>query len=75
MLKLKKKFTLFIFILLIFSHVRVYADNNAEEELDLGEVADIVREASSDTEKMPEINSRHAVIYDRNTRNSFVWKK
>lgn len=52
----------------------VYADDEIEEvDVTLEEMGEIL-EAATGIEKVPTINSRYAIIYDRTSRRSFVWE-
>lgn len=72
---MKRIICIFLIAFIIMPSVKVFADNDVEEELNAGEIEELVKTVVADTEKMPNINSRHAVIYDRSTRQSVVWEK
>lgn len=66
--------TTFIFIIIINLVISVYADDELEEtSISQSEIEEIL-ETTVDASKIPTINSRNAVCYDRTTRKSFIWK-
>lgn len=72
---LKKIIAFFIFLSLIMSHCIVFADDNLEEELDFWDTYDILEETDVNVEKDININSRHAIVYDRISRTVLYGKK
>ena len=75
MRKVIKIVYIFIAVFLITSNFTVFADDNIEEELDWSEIESEIKSANSEAKNMPVINSRHAVVIDRTSRKSFIWKK
>lgn len=73
---MKKIILIVTCILLInFMVVPVYANTDTEEaELTQEELNQILETASS-LEKAPNINSRHAIIYDRVSRRNHIWEE
>lgn len=73
---MKKIKLIIIFILLInIITIPVYANTDTEEtELTKEELEQIVETATT-LEKVPNINARNAVIYDRTSRYNIIWKK
>ena len=67
--------TIFVLILITNLAIPVHADDDEIEEMNMSEqeIENII-ETAVDITKMPNINSRYAVIYDRTSRKSFVWK-
>lgn len=64
-----------LIVLVNFTVMPVYANTEADEiELSKEELDEIL-ETASNLEKTPTINSRHAIIYDRTSRRSYIWKK
>jgi len=74
-----RKFVKIIYIFLILSFLAfnftVFADDNIEEELDWSEIESEIKSANSEANEVPSINSRHAIVIDRTSRKSFIWKK
>ncbi len=52
----------------------VYADDEASEESITEEEIEEILNASTELDTIPTINSRNAVVYDRTSRRSFIWK-
>lgn len=74
MQKLKGIIFLIIFITIINIAIPVFADDEIEETgITIQEIEEIL-EATTDIEEIPKINSRNAVIYERISRKSFIWK-
>ncbi len=72
MIKLKKLLIFLTFITIIFANIPVFAEENPDEPLDENEMNQIIEEAAVEVQEVPRINSRHAVVYDRVTRKSFI---
>ncbi len=66
---------LLISLLLILVGCPVYAIDDIDEALNIEEIDSILKSVDVEVKDTPNINSRHAVIYDRKTRKSFIWKK
>lgn len=65
---LKKTIVVMSVILLLFANSIVFAEEYIEEELNEEEFGGVVQETLAEAPKVPTINSRHAIIYDRATR-------
>lgn len=65
MKRIKKIFALFIFVIFISCQMTVFAVSEIEEEFDFNELDNFLQTVTSDVNKVPDINSRHAVVYDR----------
>ena len=63
-----------IFTLIVSSNILVYADDELEDAVTEEEIEEILQTAADITD-IPVINSRHAVIFDRTSRKSIIWKK
>ena len=74
-----RKIKMFLFIVafvIIFSiNYQVYADDETEETTITWEEIEEIKEAAADIDEIPKINSRNAVIYDRTSRSSYIWKR
>lgn len=75
MQKIRKIIILLLALSMLTFNSRVLADDDLEEDLGTNEIDDIIKSVTAETSETPVINSRHAVIYDRASRKSFVWKK
>lgn len=66
--------SIIVFILLFNLNVSVYADDISEEiDVSVEELEEIL-EATAEVTKIPTINSRNAVVYDRKTRKGALWE-
>lgn len=75
MQKIKIIWILSIFIIVLSFTFSIYADDEIGEiDITKEEIEEIL-EASSEVNDIPIINSRNAVIYDRISRRSAIWKK
>lgn len=72
---LKKILIVCMSILVLLGHTIVFAEEYVEEELGQEEFEAAVQETLAEAPKIPTINSRYAVIYDRQTRQNIIWKK
>lgn len=72
---LKKILISYITILILIGSTVVFAEEYVEEELSEEEFGNAVQETLAEAPKVPNINSRHAIIYDRTTRKNIIWKK
>ena len=72
----KKIFILSLILILLFVPITVVNGDDEIEEMSVSqsEIENIV-EATTDASKIPTINSRYAVIYDRVSRKSTIWKR
>lgn len=71
----KIKLSIIWILLISFIMIPVYANTDTEETSLTKEELDQILETASSLEKAPNINSRHAVVYDRTSRSSIIWKK
>lgn len=53
----------------------IYADDHLEEEFEINDMNAIFQTVGAEIEDMPQINARHAVVYERTSRSNIVWKK
>lgn len=65
---LKRILIVCISILILLGNINVFAEEYIEEELKEEEFGGVVQETLAEAPKVPIINSRHAIIYDRATR-------
>lgn len=72
----KKLITILVsFIIVINLVFPIYADDEiGETDISKDEIENIIETAAEET-KIPSINSRYAVIYDRTSRKSFIREK
>lgn len=63
------------FIILINIIIPVYADDESEEASVTQEEIEEILEATTEASEIPTINSRNAIIYDRTSRYSDIWKR
>ncbi len=75
MQKIKKIIILLILIFILPFPTAVKAEDEIEEEFDFTGIGELLQSVTSEANKIPEINSRHAVIYDRATRQCTIWQK
>lgn len=64
---------LLTFILIIGMINPIYADDEIEETSISQEEIDEILETAIDVSKIPTINSRNAVVYDRTSRKNPIW--
>lgn len=64
-----------IIISILLSSISSFAIDNPDEEMGEEEFDNFLKTVGTDVKSEPSINSRHAVVYDRVTRKSFIWKK
>ena len=70
---LKRILIVCISILTLLGNTMVFAEEYVEEELKEEEFGGVVQETLAEAPKLPNINSRHAIIYDRSTRKNIIW--
>ena len=70
-----KKIILFITLLILINFISIPIYANTEEADITKEELDQILETAVTLEKVPNINSRNAIVYDRTSRNYTVWKK
>ena len=75
MRKIKKFLCFMIFVIIINFSSLVYADDESEEKNVTVEEIEYILETVSEIEDIPTINSRNAVVYDRTSRSSNIWKR
>ncbi|MCI8397170.1 MAG: hypothetical protein HFJ52_06040 [Clostridia bacterium] len=68
MQKIKKIIILLTLIFTLTFPIVVKAEDEIEEEFDFTGIGELLQSVTSEANKIPNINSRHAVIYDRATR-------
>lgn len=65
---------IFVFLTILLKAVCVNADDEIDEiSVSQNDIKNIV-EAATDVTKIPTINSRYAVVYDRISRKHLIWK-
>ena len=67
-----KKFFLILFLCIITIPLTSYADDNLEDEIEI-DLKTI--ETSSNIEEIPEINAKHSVVIDRNSKTVLYGKQ
>lgn len=73
--KFKFLSVIIIYIVIINLVIPVYADDNMEDiGITIEEIQEII-ETMADVTEVPSINSRNAVIFDRISRQCFIWKE
>lgn len=75
MQKIKKIIILLTLIFILPFPTAVKAEDEIEEEFDFTGIGELLQSVTSEANKIPEINSRHAIIYDRTTRKCTIWQK
>lgn len=69
------KMLIVIIIVITNSIGIVYADDEiSEDSMSKKEIEDII-ETTTSINDIPNINSRHAIIYDRASRYCIIWKR
>ena len=64
---------LILFILILNTSYTIYADDEIDESGISQEELQEILEISIDVTKIPSINSRHAIVYDRTSRRNTIW--
>lgn len=72
--KLKKMFVVIIFFVIITLQIPVFAESE-DEEFDFKNLGEFLQDVDSEINKIPNINSRHAVVYDRKSGVILYGKK
>lgn len=72
--KIKKIISIIIFSIIITLQIPVFAEVE-DEEFDFNFLNEFLQDVDTEINKIPNINSRHAVLYDRSTRKSVIWQK
>ena len=75
MQKLKKIIILFILVIIISLQGSIFAAEDTEEEFDFTQFDQFMQTVTSEVNKLPSINSRHAIVYDRNSGVVLFGKK
>lgn len=75
MRNIKKFLSIILFLSIVFLQIPVFADDNVEEEMDSYEINGFIEEVGAELHKLPNINSRHAVVYDRTSGVILYGKK
>ena len=65
---------LVLFILVVNVMIPIYADDEIEENNITEEELHMFIETATNVVNIPTINSRNAIIFDRTSRRSFIWK-
>ena len=74
-MKIKKLFLIFILIF-VFTPLKSFADDeSAEDNLQINNIIESLEASSTDISKIPNINARHAIILDRNSKLMLYGKK
>lgn len=68
-----KKIFIFIFLFFTLIPITVYADDEIEEDFDDLEIIETI-EASASVNDIPQINARHAIVIDRNSKQILYGK-
>lgn len=68
---LKKIISLAIFMIILSCHT-VYADIDDEEEINIEEIKNETIQTAANITNEPKLNSRIALIYDRNSRKNLI---
>lgn len=70
-----KKIIILLAISILLLQKQIYADDHLEETIQIDDMNDIFQMVGAEVEKLPVINARHAIVYDRTSRSSLVWEK
>ena len=74
-MKIKKIFLIFILIF-VFTPFKIFADDESiEDNLQANNVIESLDVSSTDISKTPDINARHAIVLDRNSKLMIYGKK
>lgn len=74
-MKLKKIFCVIVlFIVLINFSNPIFADNEDVEEVNVKEIQENISQVSANIESVPTINSRAAILYERNSKQIIYGK-
>ncbi len=71
---LRKTLSIFLLII-IFTNTFVLAVQDPDEDLGKEEFDQFLELVTADARKEPIINSRHAIVLERSTRQGIIWKK
>ena len=63
-----------IFVIILSINPKIYADDSDEENINIEELTNDIKQASSTVEDIPKVNSRAVLIYDR-TSNRVIYEK
>lgn len=75
MQKIRKAIFILICISIISIPMVVLGANEFEEEFDFGQFDEFLKTVGGDINELPNINSRHAVVYDRTSGSILYGKK
>lgn len=75
MQKIKRIVVFIIFFSIVSLQIRVFADDDVDEEFDFSQLSEFLQGVNSEVNKMPQINSRHAIVYDRCSGTVLYGKK
>ena len=67
-----------IILILLFKTIMsniTFAIESSDDNLEIDEISSLVEDVETNINKTPIINSRHAVVYDRNSRENIIWQK
>ncbi len=67
-----------IILILLFETIMsniTFAIESSDDNLEIDEISSLVEDVETNINKTPIINSRHAVVYDRNSRENIIWQK
>lgn len=71
-----KKLFLILIIILFFTPLRCFADDESFEDTpSFSNVVEIIETSSTNISKIPHINARHSIIFDRNSKQMLYGKK
>ena len=74
-MKIKKTFLIFILIF-VFTPLKIFADDESiEDNLQANNIIESLDVSSTDISKTPDINARHAIVLDRNSKLMIYGKK
>ena len=71
-LSLLKRIISLAILMIILSYYIVYADIDDDEEIDIEEIKNETIQTAANVTNEPKINSRIALIYDRNSRKNLI---
>ena len=74
-MKINKVFLIFI-LFIVFTPLKSFADDESiEDNLQINNIIESLEASSTDISKIPNINARHAIILDRNSKLKLYGKK
>ena len=75
MRKIRNVILFIIFLSIVSVQMIVFADDEFDEEFDFNQLNEFLQDVDSEVNKIPQINSRHAVVYDRCSGTVLYGKK